>query len=67
MSDVLSLSQIKMPGTARSKDDAIREAGEILINAGAVQDQPDEPAADVPGAEMDGDAAHSSLTALRRS
>ena len=36
MSDVLSLSQIKMPGTARSKDDAIREAGEILVNAGAV-------------------------------
>jgi PTS system mannitol-specific IIA component len=36
MSDVLTLSQIKMPGTARSKDDAIREAGEILINAGAV-------------------------------
>jgi PTS system mannitol-specific IIA component len=36
MSDVLTLSQIKMPGTARSKDDAIREAGEILVNAGAV-------------------------------
>jgi PTS system mannitol-specific IIA component len=36
MSDVLTLSQIKMPGTARSKDDAIREAGEILVNVGAV-------------------------------
>ena len=67
MSDVLTLAQIRMPGTARTKDDAIRETGEILVDAGAVQDQPDEPAADVPGAEMDGDAAHSSLTALRRS
>jgi len=36
MSDVLTLSQIKVPGSARSKDDAIREAGEILIDAGAV-------------------------------
>ena len=25
-----------MPGTARSKDDAIREAGGILVDAGAV-------------------------------
>ena len=66
MSDVLSLSQIKMPGTARSKDDAIREAGEILVAAGAVEDQPDEPTADVARAEMDGDAAHPSLTAFRR-
>ena len=37
MSDVLSLSQIKMPGTARTKDDAIREAGEILVTAGATR------------------------------
>ena len=37
MSDVLTLSQIKVPGTARSKDDAIREAGEILVDAGAVE------------------------------
>src|SRR5688572_18566163 len=37
MSDVLTLSQIRMPGTARSKDDAIREAGEILIDVGAVE------------------------------
>ena len=36
MSDVLTLSQVKMPGTARSKDDAIREAGQILVDAGAV-------------------------------
>ena len=37
MSDVLTLSQVKVPGTARSKDDAIREAGEILVDVGAVQ------------------------------
>jgi mannitol PTS system EIIA component len=37
MSDVLTLSQIRVPGTARSKDDAIREAGDILIDAGAVE------------------------------
>jgi mannitol PTS system EIIA component len=37
MSDVLTLSQIRMPGTARSKDEAIREAGEILVDAGAVE------------------------------
>ena len=36
MSDVLTLSQIKVPGTARNKDDAIREAGNILLEAGAV-------------------------------
>ena len=36
MSDVLTLSQIKVPGAARSKDDAIREAGEILVGVGAV-------------------------------
>jgi PTS system mannitol-specific IIA component len=36
MSDVLTLSQIKVPGTARSKDDAIREAGNILVGVGAV-------------------------------
>jgi mannitol PTS system EIIA component len=37
MSDVLTLSQIRMPGTARSKDEAIRETGEILVDAGAVE------------------------------
>jgi PTS system mannitol-specific IIA component len=36
MSDVLTLSQVKVPGTARSKDEAIREAGQILVDAGAV-------------------------------
>ena len=36
MSEVLTLSQIRMPGTARSKDEAIREAGEILVDACAV-------------------------------
>ena len=36
MSDVLTLSQIKVPGTAQTKDDAIREAGGILVDAGAV-------------------------------
>ena len=36
MSDILTLSQIKVPGTATSKDEAIREAGQILVDAGAV-------------------------------
>jgi PTS system mannitol-specific IIA component len=36
MSDVLTLSQIKVPGDARSKDEAIREAGQLLVGAGAV-------------------------------
>jgi PTS system mannitol-specific IIA component len=36
MSDVLTLSQIKVPGEARTKDDAIREAGQLLVDAGAV-------------------------------
>ena len=36
MTEVLTRSQVKVPGTARSKDDAIREAGEILVDAGAV-------------------------------
>lgn len=36
MSDVLTVSHIKVPGTARSKDDAIREAGQLLVDAGAV-------------------------------
>ena len=37
MSDVLTRSQIKMPGSAQSKDDAIRETGEILVEVGAVE------------------------------
>lgn len=36
MSDILTASQIKVPGTAGTKDDAIREAGQILVDAGAV-------------------------------
>ena len=36
MSDVLTSSQVKVPGDARSKDDAIREAGQLLVDAGAV-------------------------------
>lgn len=36
MSDVLTLSQIKVKGTASNKDEAIREAGQILVEAGAV-------------------------------
>src|SRR3954452_12731277 len=36
MSDVLTLSQLKVPGTARTKDEAIREAGATLVDAGAV-------------------------------
>ena len=36
MSDVLTLSLIRVPGTAQSKDEAIREAGGILVDAGAV-------------------------------
>jgi PTS system mannitol-specific IIA component len=36
MSDILTVSQIKVPGTAASKDEAIKEAGQILVDAGAV-------------------------------
>jgi PTS system mannitol-specific IIA component len=36
VSDVLGPSQIKVRGAARSKDDAIREAGQLLVDAGAV-------------------------------
>jgi len=36
MSDVLTPSHIKVPGTARRKDDAIREAGQLLVDSGAV-------------------------------
>jgi len=36
MSDVLTLPMIKVPGEASSKDDAIREAGQLLVAAGAV-------------------------------
>jgi len=36
MSDILTLSQIRVPGRATTKDDAIREAGGLLVDAGAV-------------------------------
>jgi PTS system mannitol-specific IIA component len=36
MSDILTQSQIRVPGRAVSKDDAIREAGQLLVDAGAV-------------------------------
>lgn len=36
MSDILSPAQIKVPGTATTKEEAIREAGQILVDAGAV-------------------------------
>ncbi len=36
MSEVLTLEQVKVPGTASAKDDAIREAGQILVDVGAV-------------------------------
>ena len=37
MPEVLSRSQIKLPGTARTKHDAIRETGAILVEVGAVE------------------------------
>ena len=36
MSDVLTPAHVKVPGEARTKDDAIREAGQILVDSGAV-------------------------------
>ena len=36
MSDILTLNQIKVPGKATTKDEAIAEAGQILVDAGAV-------------------------------
>ena len=36
MSDVLTPSHIRVPGAARDKDGAIREAGQILVDSGAV-------------------------------
>src|SRR3954454_17003969 len=37
MSDVLTLPMVKVPGAATSQDDAIREAGQLLVDAGAVR------------------------------
>ena len=39
MSDILTQNLIKVPGTAAGKDDAIREAGQLLVDAGAVKPQ----------------------------
>ncbi len=36
MSDILTPAQVRVPGRATSKDDAIREAGQLLVDAGAV-------------------------------
>jgi mannitol PTS system EIIA component len=36
MSDILALSAVKVPGDATGKEDAIREAGELLVESGAV-------------------------------
>ena len=36
MSDVLTLAQIRMPGVAQTKDEAIRESGQVLVEVGAV-------------------------------
>jgi mannitol PTS system EIIA component len=36
MSDVLTPAHVKVPGAARNKDEAIREAGQILVDSGAV-------------------------------
>jgi PTS system mannitol-specific IIA component len=36
VSDVLAPSSVVVPGTATTKDAAIREAGQILVDAGAV-------------------------------
>lgn len=37
MSDILTLSQIKPAGSATTKDQAIEEAGRLLVEAGAVE------------------------------
>ena len=36
MTDVLGLDRIRLSGTARTRDDAIREVGKLLVDAGAV-------------------------------
>jgi PTS system mannitol-specific IIA component len=36
VTEILTQSQVKVPGTAEAKDAAIREAGQILVDAGAV-------------------------------
>ena len=54
-------------GGVEGVDELVDDVGEYQLVAGAVEQEPDEAAADVAGAEVDGDAAHSWLTALRRS
>jgi PTS system mannitol-specific IIA component len=39
MSDILTVNQVKTPGAATGKDEAIREAGQILVDSGAVDAQ----------------------------
>jgi mannitol PTS system EIIA component len=36
MSDILTRAQVRVPGVAHTKDEAIREAGQILMDAGSV-------------------------------
>ena len=36
MTEILTLAQVKVPGTATTQEEAIREAGQILVDAGAV-------------------------------
>ncbi len=36
LSDILTMSQIKVPGQAATKDESIRETGQLLVDAGAV-------------------------------
>jgi hypothetical protein len=54
-------------GGVEGVDEFVHDVGEHHLVAGPVQQQPDEPATDVARAEVDGDAAHSWLTAFRRS
>lgn len=37
LTDLLTVSQIKLEGAATSRDEAIREAGQILVDSGAVK------------------------------
>jgi PTS system mannitol-specific IIA component len=37
VSDILTPDLVRVPGTATTKDDAIREAGQLLVDVGAVQ------------------------------
>jgi hypothetical protein len=48
-------------------DELVDDVDEHHLVAGPVQEQPDEPAADVPGPEVDGGGPAHSLTAFRRS